>query len=65
MNNTNNKTKFDWKIFFSIILIFMNQLFAFIGGTVLIKTLFHVPTGIGIGFMAIFYMIIIFMVYHV
>lgn len=65
MNNTNNKEKFDWKIPFSIFLIFMNQIFAFIGGVMFIKTLFHVPIFIGIGFIALFYMIIIFMVYNV
>ena len=65
MNNTNNKGKFDWKILFSVFLILVNQIFAFIGGTVLIKTLFHVTFNFGIGVIAIFYLIVIFMVYHV
>lgn len=65
MNNTNNKEKFDWKILFSVFLILVNQIFAFIGGTVLIKTLFHVTSNFGIVVIAIFYLIIIFMVYHI
>lgn len=65
MNTFDNKEKFDWKILFSIFLILINQIFAFIGGTVLIKTLFHVTSNFGICVIAIFYLIIIFMVYHV
>ena len=65
MNNTNNKGKFDWKIPFSIFLLFMNQIFTFIGGVMFIKTLFHVPTFIGIGLMALFYIITFYMVYNV
>ena len=48
----------------SFILIIMNQLFAFIGGSVFFKTIFHVPLYIGVMLMGIFYSGMIFMIFY-
>ena len=64
-----NKEKFGIKIpkeigiIICIFLLFVNQLFAFIGGSVFFKTIFHVPVYIGAFLMALFYFImIVFMI---
>ena len=49
-------------IIICIFLLFMNQLFAFIGGSVFFKTIFHVPLYIGIMVMGLFYFIVIFVI---
>ena len=48
----------------SFILIIMNQLFAFIGGSVFFETIFHVPLYIGVMLMGIFYSGMIFMIFY-
>lgn len=49
-------------IIICIFLLFMNQLFAFIGGGVFFKTIFHVPLYVGAFLMALFYFIMIIIV---
>lgn len=46
-------------IIICIFLLFVNQLFAFIGGSVFFKTIFHVPLYIGVMVMGLFYFIMI------
>lgn len=46
-----------------VFLLFINQLFAFMGGSVFFKTIFHVPLYVGAFLMALFYFImIVFMI---
>jgi len=49
-------------IVLSFLMIIMNQLFAFIGGTVFFRTIFHVPIYIGVIIVGFFYffMIVLF-----
>ena len=47
----------------AITLTFINQIFAFIGGTVVFQHIFHVPVYMGAGIMALFYGILIFLFY--
>lgn len=49
-------------IVLSFLMIVMNQLFAFIGGTMFFRTIFHVPIYIGVIIVSFFYlgMIVLF-----
>ena len=47
----------------AITLTFINQIFAFIGGTVVFQHIFHVPVYIGAGIMALLYMVLIILFY--
>ena len=47
----------------AITLTFINQIFAFIGGSVVFQHIFHVPVYLGAGIMALFYGILIFLFY--
>ena len=49
----------------AILLTFINQIFAFIGGCVVFQHIFHVPVYIGVGIMALFYMVLITLFYKV
>lgn len=44
----------------SVLMLFINQIFAFIGGTVFFKTILNVPTYMGVFIMALFYCLMIF-----
>lgn len=46
-------------IVLSFLMIVMNQLFAFIGGTMFFKTIFHAPTYIGVLIVSFFYLCMI------
>lgn len=47
----------------AVTLTFINQIFAFIGGTVVFQHIFHVPVYMGAGIMALFYGTLIFLFY--
>lgn len=47
----------------AITLTFINQIFAFVGGTVVFQHIFHVPVYIGTGIMALLYGGLIFLFY--
>ena len=47
----------------AITLTFINQIFAFIGGTVVFQHIFHVPVYIGAGIMALLYGVLIILFY--
>ena len=47
----------------AVTLTFINQIFAFIGGTVVFQHIFHVPVYMGAGIMALFYGALIFLFY--
>ena len=47
----------------AVLLTFINQIFAFIGGTVVFQHIFHVPVYIGAGVMALLYIVLIFLFY--
>lgn len=47
----------------AITLTFINQIFAFIGGTVVFQHIFHVPVYMGVGIMALLYGVLIFLFY--
>ena len=47
----------------AITLTFINQIFAFIGGSVVFQHIFHVPVYIGIGMVALLYGVLIFLFY--
>lgn len=47
----------------AITLTFINQIFAFIGGTVVFQHIFHVPVYMGAGIIALFYGTLIFLFY--
>lgn len=47
----------------AILLTFINQIFAFVGGTVVFQHIFHVPVYIGAGIMALLYGALIFLFY--
>lgn len=47
----------------AITLTFINQIFAFIGGSVVFQHIFHVPVYMGAGIMALFYGALIFLFY--
>jgi len=47
----------------AITLTFINQIFAFIGGTVVFQHIFHVPVYIGTGILALLYGILMFLFY--
>lgn len=48
----------------AITMTFMNQIFAFIGGSVVFQHIFHVPVYIGAGIMTLFYGILIYLFYN-
>lgn len=56
--------KYDIKLGLAVFMLFMNQVFAFIGGTVFFGSLFHVPDWIGFLMMALFYVIISFVLHY-
>ena len=47
----------------AILLTFINQIFAFIGGSVVFQHIFHVPVYIGAGIMAFLYIVLIILFY--
>jgi len=47
----------------AITLTFINQIFAFIGGTVVFQHIFHAPVYMGAGIMALLYGVLIFLFY--
>lgn len=47
----------------AVTLTFINQIFAFIGGTVVFQHIFHVPVYIGTEIIALFYGALIFLFY--
>lgn len=47
----------------AITLTFINQIFAFIGGSVVFQHIFHVPVYIGAGIMALLYGVLIILFY--
>lgn len=47
----------------AITLTFINQIFAFVGGTVVFQHIFHVPVYMGVGMMALLYGTLIFLFY--
>ena len=47
----------------AILLTFVNQIFAFIGGSVVFQHIFHVPVYIGAGIMASLYIVLIILFY--
>lgn len=47
----------------AVTLTFINQIFAFIGGTVVFQHIFHVPVYMGAGIIALFYGALIFLFY--
>lgn len=47
----------------AITLTFINQIFAFIGGSVVFQHIFHVPVYMGVEIMALLYGILIFLFY--
>lgn len=47
----------------AITLTFINQIFAFIGGSVVFQHIFHVPVYIGTGVMAFLYIVLIILFY--
>lgn len=47
----------------AITLTFINQIFAFIGGTMVFQHIFHVPVYIGAGIMAFLYIVLIILFY--
>lgn len=47
----------------AVTLMFINQIFAFIGGTVVFQHIFHVPVYMGAGIIALFYGTLIFLFY--
>lgn len=47
----------------AITMTFINQIFAFVGGTVVFQHIFHVPVYMGIGIVALFYGVLIFLFY--
>lgn len=48
----------------AITMTFINQIFAFIGGCVVFQRIFHVPVYMGVGIMALFYGILIYLFYN-
>lgn len=47
----------------AITLTFINQIFAFIGGSVVFQHIFHVPVYMGAGVMALLYIVLIILFY--
>ncbi len=47
----------------AILLTFINQIFAFVGGTVVFQHIFHVPVYMGVGIVALLYGVLIFLFY--
>lgn len=47
----------------AILMAFTDQIFAFIGGSVVFQHIFHVPIYIGAGIMALIYGVMIFLYY--
>lgn len=47
----------------AILSTFINQIFAFIGGSVVFQHIFHVPVYMGAGIMALLYGVLIFLFY--
>lgn len=47
----------------AITLTFINQIFAFIGGSVVFQHIFHAPVYMGVGIMALLYGVLIFLFY--
>lgn len=47
----------------AITLTFINQIFAFIGGTVVFQHIFHVPVYMGVEIMALLYIVLIILFY--
>ena len=56
--------KYDIKLGIAVFMLFMNQVFAFIGGTVFFKNIFHVSYCGGFLMMALFYVIISFVLHY-
>ena len=52
--------KYDIKLGLAVFMLFLNQVFAFMGGTVFFKNIFHVSYWVGFLMMALFYIIISF-----
>lgn len=52
--------KYDIKLGLAVFMLFLNQVFAFMGGTVFFKNIFHVSYCGGFLLMALFYIIISF-----
>ena len=48
----------------AITLTFINQIFAFIGGTVVFQHIFHVPAYMGAGMATLLYGVLIFLFYN-
>ncbi len=48
----------------AITMTFINQIFAFIGGTVVFQHIFHVPVYMGAGMTALLYGVLIFLFYN-
>lgn len=48
----------------AITMTFINQIFAFIGGCVVFQHIFHVPVYMGVGIVALFYGILIYLFYN-
>lgn len=47
----------------AITLTFINQIFAFVGGTVVFQHIFHVPVYMGVGIVALLYGVLISLFY--
>ena len=62
MENSKNNFTSTIGILAALFLLIVNAIFAFIGGTVFFETIFHVPVYIGAFIMAIFYVIMIFVI---
>jgi Mn2+/Fe2+ NRAMP family transporter len=62
MENSRNNFTSVIGILAALFLLITNAIFAFIGGTVFFKTIFHVPVYIGTFIMAIFYVVMIFVI---
>ena len=56
--------KYDIKLGLAVFILFINQVFAFIGGTVFFKNIFHVSYWVGFLMMALFYVIISFVLHY-
>lgn len=56
-------TKYDIKMILAVIMLVMNQIFAFTGGTVFFKNIFHVSYTGGFLLTFLFYVIVSFITY--
>lgn len=62
MKNSRNNFTSTIGILAALFLLIANAIFAFIGGTVFFETIFHVPVYIGTFIMAVFYVVMIFVI---